>query len=63
MPVDPLQTLVGLQIFTGLYLVVAFGITIYQVFLNRRQAKVHEQMELLLQDVKAIRKLIDKTFS
>ena len=59
MAVDPLQALQGLQIMTGAYLLIAFAITIYQIFLNRRQAKVHEQMEALLIEVNTIRTLLE----
>ncbi len=62
MAVDPLQALQGLQILTGIYFVIAFGITIYQIFLNRRQAKVNDQMKILLNEVSAIRVLLEKKF-
>jgi len=61
MPVtDPFQALKGLQIITTLFLTISFGITIYQVYLNRRQAKVHEQMEKLLGHVEVIRHVAEK---
>ncbi len=60
MAADPIQVLQGMQIVTGIYLVIAFGITIYQVILNRRQARVHDQMKVLIDHVKAIEKLLEK---
>ncbi len=59
MAVDALQTLETIQFLTGIYLVVVFGITIYQVFLNRKQAKVHEQMIELTAEVVSIKKLLE----
>lgn len=63
MAADPLQALQTMQILTGVYLTIAFAITIYQVFLNRRQAKVHEQMEFLLGEVIKIRVTLDEKFN
>ncbi|HEC66674.1 MAG TPA: hypothetical protein ENI23_15465 [bacterium] len=60
MPANPADTLQALSILTSIYLVVAFGITIYQIFLNRRQAKVHEQMTTLISETKLIREHLEK---
>ena len=57
-PVDPSEALQLIQVVSYIYLAISFGIVIYQVILNRRQAQVKELMIELIAEVKSIHKTI-----
>lgn len=57
-PTDPAAALQLIQVVSYIYLAISFGIVIYQVILNRRQAEVRNQMRELIAEVKSLHQTI-----